>query len=288
MASVRGGVLPTPPSPKSLLRQHGLRAKKHFGQNFLAQADLATRIATLATEPIGGTVVEIGAGLGALTAPLLERARRVVAIERDRDLIPALQACFATSVAAGNLILLEEDAKQVDYARWLAGPSPRCIAGNLPYQITGPLLERVTHLRNHVARAVFLVQLEVAHRLVALPATPEYGALSVFIQSQYAVRRAFVVRRGAFYPQPKVDSAVVVLDPLTTPVSIETPTFRAVVRDAFSQRRKTLRNSWRNLLGLPSATIEQAADRAAISLEVRGEVLAPADFARMAAEVDAC
>ncbi len=272
-------------SPKTLLEHYQLRAKKHFGQNFLADAQLAGRIARLATEPPGGTVVEIGAGLGALTAPLLDRAARVVAIERDRDLVPVLEDRFADAVMEARLQIVEADAKQADYMRLLAGPEPQVMAGNLPYQITGPLLQTAVRLARHVARVVVLVQLEVAERLAADPGTGAYGALTVFVRAQYAVRRALVVRRGAFYPQPGVDSAVVVLDPLARALAEETPLFREVVHAAFAQRRKKLRNAWRALD--TRGDLEAAASRAGIDLDARGETLSPADFARMANEVDA-
>jgi 16S rRNA (adenine1518-N6/adenine1519-N6)-dimethyltransferase len=272
-----------PPSPKALLERYQLRAKKHFGQNFLTDAGLAARIAQLATESPGGTVVEIGAGLGALTQPLLDRAARVVAIERDRDLVPILEHRFGEAIAAARLEIVEADAKQANYSQLLSGPEPRVIAGNLPYQITGPLLQIAVGLARQVARVVMLVQLEVAERLIAEPGSSAYGALTVFVQAQYAVERVFVVRRGAFYPQPGVDSAVVALNPLAQAITEETPVFRQVVHAAFAQRRKKLRNAWRALDGC--GDVAEAASRAGIDLNARGETLSPAEFARMAIEV---
>ncbi|HKQ70399.1 MAG TPA: rRNA adenine dimethyltransferase family protein, partial [Polyangiaceae bacterium] len=153
-------------------RRKGLVPKKSFGQNFLVDPALSRRIAELATPSEGGTVVEIGAGLGALTAPLLERAARVVAIERDRDLCPILRTAFAEPIAEGRLVILEADAKQAAFEELLSsGPSPRVLAGNLPYQLTGPLLERATTLASALDRAVFMVQAEVAERLLAAPAS---------------------------------------------------------------------------------------------------------------------
>ncbi len=273
-------------SPKAELCRRGLRPKRSFGQNFLADTHLAARIATIATTPPGGTVAEIGAGLGALTAPLLARAARVLAVERDRDLLPALAERFAPDLADGRLTLLEADAKTVDFATLLAAtPRPRVLAGNLPYQLTGPLLERSAALAPEIDRAVFLVQLEVADRLAASPGTAAYGALGVFVSAQYTVARAFVVRRGAFYPQPGVDSALVVLTPRVPPLAAETPAFRAVVHGAFGRRRKTLRNAWSDLFAGDAAALAAAACRAGIDLGARGESLDVAAFARMAAEV---
>src|SRR5262245_58560957 len=153
----------SPSDPKALLARHGLRPKKHFGQNFLADQNLVTRIAELCTTPEGGTVLELGAGLGALTRALLARAALVIGVERDRDLVPALTADHADVIADGKLLVLEADAKQVDVAELLRDkPRPRILAGNLPYQITGPLLELAVNVRSEIDRVVFLVQLEVA------------------------------------------------------------------------------------------------------------------------------
>ena len=265
-----------------LLQRHGLRAKKHFGQNFLMDAELAARIAELATIPPGGTVAEIGAGTGALTAALLDRAGRVIAIERDRDLVPLLRAELAAAIESGALDLVETDAKSCDWTSLLAnGARPRVVAGNLPYQITGPLFRSVSLAAATLDRVVFLVQLEVAERLVAQPLTDAYGALSVFAQNSFDTQRAFVVRRGAFYPQPGVDSAVVVLTPRGADEPESEP-FRALVRAAFAQRRKTLRNAWNGVLNSDVARLERAARDAGIDLSLRGEALDVAAFARMA------
>jgi 16S rRNA (adenine1518-N6/adenine1519-N6)-dimethyltransferase len=273
-------------SPKAQLAERGLHAKKHFGQNFLTDPSLARRIAELASTPPGGTVVELGAGLGALTGPLLERAAHVVAIERDRDLIPMLEQRFARTVAEGKLQIIEADAKGIDPVELCgAHPRPHVLAGNLPYNLTGPLLTLATSVAQRLERVVYLVQLEVADRVAARPGTDAYGALSVFVQAQFAPRRALVVRRGAFYPQPNVDSAVLVLEPLPTPVTAETEAFRAVVRAAFAQRRKKLTNAWRGVLGQSAAAVCAAAERAHIDLNLRGEVLAVTDFATMAREL---
>jgi len=275
-------------SPKALLQSHGLRAKRHFGQNFLSDTRLAARIAEWATTPAGGTVVEIGAGLGALTRPLLDRAALVLAVERDRDLVAALRLELAEPVSQRRLVLVEADAKSVDWTGLFRDtPCPRVLAGNLPYQITGPLLEKTASSRPLLHRAVLMVQLEVADRLAARPGSASYGALSVFIQAQYATRRALVIRRGAFYPQPKVDSAVVLLDPLAHPIAEETAAFRNVVKAAFAQRRKKLRNAWSGLLAGSRDDLATAAQRAGIDLNARGESLTVEQFASMAREVHA-
>ncbi|HEY3595261.1 MAG TPA: rRNA adenine dimethyltransferase family protein, partial [Polyangiaceae bacterium] len=140
----------------------GLAPKKSFGQNFLVDKGVARHIAELAVVGPTATVVEIGAGLGALTEPLLERGAKVAAIERDRDLCPILRQSFAPWIERGQLTVIEADAKRVDFAEYLkAGPAPRVLVGNLPYQLTGPLLEKTTELAELIDRAVYTVQSEV-------------------------------------------------------------------------------------------------------------------------------
>lgn len=274
------------PTPKASLTRHGLTPKKHFGQNFLADPRLADKIAGLALEG-SGTALELGAGLGALTRPLLARGGHVIAVERDRDLLPVLRDDLAESVASGQLTLVEADAKSIDPGALLAGrPRPHVLCGNLPYQITGPLLELAAHHAHQLDRVVFLVQLEVADRICAQPGSKAYGALTVFLAAQYAARRAFVIKRGAFHPQPAVDSAVVVLDTLSPPRARETDAFRALVSAAFGKRRKTLRNAWQGVLGASAAELEARAARVGIDLMRRGETLNVGEFARMAQEYE--
>ncbi len=272
-------------SPKALLERYGLRPKYSFGQNFLADERLASRIAA-ACSVQGGSVVELGSGLGALRRPLLPRgAAYVRAVARDRELVPALSQELSSEIEAGRLAVLEADAKSVDFTTVLAGrPRPHVVAGNLPYQITGPLLEKAVHAAPSIERAVFLVQLEVADRLAAPPGSDAYGALSVFAQRAFVVERAFVIRRGAFYPQPNVDSAVVTLVPRGA--GPETAAFRDVVRRAFQQRRKQLKNAWSALSASRGVDVTAAAARAGIDLSARGESLSVGDFQRMAEELE--
>jgi len=268
---------------RAVLDRHGLKPKRSFGQNFLLDRHLCERIAQLVAPP-GAFVIEIGAGLGALTVPLLAQAREVLAIERDRELVPVLEAEFAESIARGRLRIVEADAKSFDYDAALdAAAAPRAVVGNLPYNLTGPLLERLIGLSSKLERAGALVQLEVADRLAATPDSEAYGALSVFAQAAFRVARPLVVRRGAFFPQPNVDSAVVVFEPHPTPLASETPMFRGLVKGAFGQRRKKLKNAWQKLAA-PEA-LAAAAERAGIGLDQRGETLSVLDFARMAKEL---
>jgi 16S rRNA (adenine1518-N6/adenine1519-N6)-dimethyltransferase len=272
-------------SVKAELERHGLRARRSLGQNFLADRGLCDKIAALVA-PAPGSVLEIGAGLGALTAPLLARGSQVVAVETDRSLTVLLREKFANELAAGQLELLEADARELDLAAVLARlPSPRTLAGNLPYHLSGLLLRRAVDLVGLCERAVFLLQLEVVDRMCAEAGAPDYGALSVFVQAVYRPRRELVVRRGAFYPQPGVDSAIVALELREPPRGPPSETFSRVVKCAFEKRRKTLRNAWRGL-ELSPPDLERLAEQAQIDLDARGETLPVAAFERMAAALE--
>ena len=270
-------------SANEAFRARGLRPKKSFGQHFLTDDRVSKKIAELATSPEGGTVVEIGAGLGALTTHLLERAALVIAIERDRDLVPILRDTFADAIQQGRLVVREADAAQVDWALEVSvGPRPHVVAGNLPYSITGRLVQQATLLAPSLDGVVFMIQKEVADRLAAPPDGDAYGALSVFAQAAFSVSRALVVKAGAFHPPPEVDSAVVHLVPLHPPRAEETPAFRDAVKRAFAARRKTLRNAWKGLYGWSKEELSEHAARAGIDLDARGETLAVEAFAAIA------
>jgi 16S rRNA (adenine1518-N6/adenine1519-N6)-dimethyltransferase len=229
-------------------------------------------------------VVEIGAGTGSLTVYLAERSRSVMAIERDRDLVPLLKR----AVACSHVQVIEGDAQSVDFGLLLGGAdpaSPRVLCGNLPYAITGPLLRHAIEGAEQVERVVFLVQKEVADRLAASPGDKSWGALTVFARAAYDVRRLLRVPPGAFYPSPEVTSALVELVPVFPRRARETDAFRALVRSAFDARRKTLRNAWAGLFR-DASTLERAAARAGVDLQARGETLDVAAFARMAHELE--
>jgi 16S rRNA (adenine1518-N6/adenine1519-N6)-dimethyltransferase len=274
--------------PRSVLRGAGLRPKKSFGQNFLVAMPVAEAIADACVRDgeVGrARVVEIGAGTGVLTRLLAERARELFAIERDRDLVPIL----AGELESGHVHVLEADAQSVDLARLLGPEStegPRVLCGNLPYAITGSLLRRAVENAATLERAVFMVQDEVAARLVAPPGGKDRGALTVFVQAAFDVRRVLRVSPGSFHPPPNVTSAVVELTALRPPRAVETPCFRALVRGAFQARRKTLRNAWAGL-AIDAAALSRAAERAGIALEARGETLDVDAFARMAVALEA-
>jgi len=264
-----------------VLREAGLRPKKSFGQNFLVAEGIARAIAAACVrdDEVGAArVLEIGAGTGALTRLLAARARTVVAVERDRDLVPLLQR----DLASDRVRIVEADAQSVDLPA-LLGPaepgSPRVLCGNLPYSITGSLMRMAVEHAAAVDRVVFMVQDEVASRLVAQPGTKDWGALTVFVRAAFEPRRLMRAPPGAFHPPPDVTSAVVELTPLRPPRAVETERFRALVKGAFEARRKTLRNAWGRVA--PAPLLAEAAAVAGVSLDARGETLDVDAFARM-------
>jgi 16S rRNA (adenine1518-N6/adenine1519-N6)-dimethyltransferase len=208
-------------------------------------------------------VVEIGPGQGVLTLPLLERVKRLEVIEIDRDLAAALP---------GDRIKVHvEDALEFDFGMFPKGVR---IVGNLPYNISTPLLFHLARYADRVRDMHFMLQLEVVERMVAKPSTPEYGRLSVMLQTRFMMQKLFRVGPGAFKPPPKVDSAVVRLVPLAAPLGCDEKVFEQVVREAFSARRKTLRNA----LSL------KAEDYVALGIDprLRPENLSPLDYVRIA------
>jgi 16S rRNA (adenine1518-N6/adenine1519-N6)-dimethyltransferase len=250
--------------------------RKRFGQNFLADAHYVDRIVAAIAPTPGETLVEIGPGLGALTGRLIERAGRVAAIEIDRDLAARLRERFAPD----RLLLVEGDALEFDFAS--LGNALR-IVGNLPYNISTPLLFHVATYVDRLRDVHVMLQKEVVDRMTAAPATPDYGRLSVMLQASFAVERLFVVPPGAFRPAPKVDSAVVRLVPLgeRAPAIADRALFARVVAAAFSQRRKTLRNA------LSSLADAEAIAAAGIDPSVRGETLGVDAFVRLAGRIAA-
>ncbi|MDX2193116.1 MAG: 16S rRNA (adenine(1518)-N(6)/adenine(1519)-N(6))-dimethyltransferase RsmA [Gemmatimonadales bacterium] len=248
--------------------------RKRFGQHFLTDPGLLRRIA----EAVGGgpddAVLEIGPGPGGLTGALAERGSRVVAIEKDRDLLRGLQGRWP------NVSLVEGDALDLDWRALL--PWPAIVCGNIPYNITTPLLEKA--LAPPVPlRVVFLVQKEVAERVAAAPGSETYGALSAGIQAQARVERLFTVKAGAFVPPPKVDSAVLRLvprpDPLVSGDAVHG--FRRLVVGLFGFRRKTLLRGMRALTGWEPTRAAAALAAAGIPAEARPEVLSPEQLAAL-------
>jgi 16S rRNA (adenine1518-N6/adenine1519-N6)-dimethyltransferase len=227
---------------RSVLAARGLAPLKQLGQNFLHDQNLAGWLAQRAAAdlPPGSQLVEIGPGLGALTAPLLQLGLRVIALERDRGLCLFLREKFQAEIAAGWLDLREGDALTLLPA---LGISPPVICGNLPYYISTPLLMECLRLPG-LARLFFLMQKEVAQRLAAGPDSKTYGSLTVQIQVGYQVALLRTLPGSVFYPPPDVASSVVQLTPLVQPLikPEEKSRFAAIVQRGFSQRRKKLSN----------------------------------------------
>ena len=210
-------------------------SRQKLGQHFLIKGSVLERIAAAVCPARAPLVVEIGPGRGALTGKLLKRADRVVAVEIDPSLVEHLQRKFADEP---RLEVINADALEIDFDRW--GPSP--VAGNLPYYAATPIVERT--VRRHASRAVFLVQKEVARRLAAASGTREYGYLSVATQLFADVRVLFEVKPAAFRPPPKVDSAVVLLDPRPeAPEPGDADGLLRFIGQCFHQKRKTIRNN---------------------------------------------
>jgi 16S rRNA (adenine1518-N6/adenine1519-N6)-dimethyltransferase len=245
-----------------------LKTRKRFGQHFLHDPGVLGRIVEAIGPARGDVVVEIGPGEGALTRPLLERLDRLTAIEIDRDLVARLSAEFPPE----RLSVLCADALEVDFSSL---PSGIRIVGNLPYNISTPLLFHLARFAGRVRDLHFLLQREVVERMVAKPSTPEYGRLSVMLQVRFAMQKLFAVAPGAFRPPPKVDSALVRMTPLAGVAIPET--FAEIVRKAFSARRKTLRNA----LPLKPGHYEELG----INPALRPENLSPGDYLRISARL---
>lgn len=248
--------------------------RRRFGQHFLSDSRLLARIADAVGATREDTVLEIGPGPGGLTAALLERAGRVVAIEKDRDLAARLRQQLPA------LQLVEGDALDADWHA-LGGPNA-LIAGNIPYNITSPLLDKAL-LPPRPRRVVFLVQKEVADRVTAPPGSDAYGALSVGVQAVATGERLFTVPAGAFTPRPKVDSAVLRLTPLAAPLVPDAliGTFRRVVVGLFGFRRKQLARGLRELTGYSPERAQAVLEQVGIQPTLRPEVLDPPSFYRL-------
>jgi len=264
------------PSPRALLEKHGLRAKKSWGQNFLGDEEILDHIARLAVEAAGDRVIELGAGLGHLTARLLARGADVIAVERDRDLAAVLR-----EELGGRIRLLEADAARLEYLP-LARGGKVAVVGNLPYHLTSPILFGLLDQADVVGRAVLLVQREVAERLAAAPGTKAWGLLSVLLQHRAQVSVERRVPAGAFLPPPKVESAVLRLafGPARAPVA-DPVRFRRLVKAGFAQRRKVLANALAAGRIAPGEELASALGRAGIDARRRGETLTVEEWAAL-------
>ncbi len=249
----------------------GHQPRKRFGQNFLQKQDVIDDILHVIGPQSDDLMVEIGPGLGALTTPLAKALRQLHVIELDRDIVKVLRGKYAND----NVVIHEGDALKFDFASLGAGLR---VVGNLPYNISTPLLFHLAAYIDSVRDIHAMLQKEVVERMVAAPGTSAYGRLSVALQYRFDMEKVLDVGPDSFYPQPKVDSAVIRMLPCATrePAAQDEALFARIVTTAFSQRRKTLRNTLRNVL--------EVADYEALGIDpgVRAETLAVSDFVRIA------
>jgi len=255
------------------------KAKKRFGQNFLVDERIIDDIvAAIRPEP-DDNMVEIGPGLGALTRPLLKRLNHLHVVEIDRDIIARLEHDYPQNDPQRRLIVHAGDALEFDFA---ALPAPLRIVGNLPYNISSPLLFHFAAYAERIKDMHFMLQNEVVERMVAEPSTPEYGRLSVMLQYRFDMEKLLDVPPQSFRPAPKVDSAIVRMIPLpAAEIRVRNEKlFAGIVGAAFGQRRKTLRNTLRGYLG------EEDFARLGIDPRLRAENLSVAAFASVANHLD--
>ena len=247
------------------------RPRKRFGQHFLTDRHYLARIVAAIDPRPGDAMVEIGPGTGLLTAGLAPRLERLHVVEIDRDLAAALRGAFPPD----KVIVHEADALQFDFR---ALPERLRVVGNLPYNVSTPILFRVAEITERVRDCVFMLQKEVVERMLAAPGTPEYGRLSVMLQYRFSMALVLKVPPGAFTPPPKVDSAVVRMQPLPRDRAraSDEELFAKIVTAAFSQRRKTLRNA------VKAWVTAEAFAAAGIDAQRRGETLSVAEFVALA------
>jgi len=268
---------------KDALAMRGLSPRKRFGQNFLVREDLADRIVEHCHLRDDEVAVEIGPGAGALTERIARRVRRLVAIEKDFGLAELLREDLA---AIANLEIVTADFLEFDLAALAArsGVEQLVVVGNIPYNITTPILERLFEQRAVVRSAVLLVQKEYAERLSAAAGTPEYGALTLFARYHALMEPLLHVRASAFWPRPEVDSLLVRFFLRAKPpveVASESLLFR-IIRGAFQMRRKQLANTLEASLDLDREGVARLCRAAGIDGRRRGETLTLDEFARLA------
>ncbi len=247
---------------------HNLKPKKHLGQHFLTDQGIALRITELLRAESSDQVVEIGPGKGVLSQYLMEQFENLRLIEVDPEAITYLTATFDPS----KFELVHQDILKWDWAQ--GTPPDSHFIGNLPYNISSPIFFKLLEHQPQVKEAVFMIQKEVAQRICEGPGSKTYGILSVLLGAYFELEYAFTVGPGAFHPPPKVQSAVIRLTRRDNPPEVEFPQLKRVVKQAFSQRRKTLRNA---LKGLSFKDFEEKA----FWMTKRAEQLGVADFVKL-------
>jgi 16S rRNA (adenine1518-N6/adenine1519-N6)-dimethyltransferase len=271
----------TPGRVRALLAAHDLRPSKALGQHYLADPNTARKVARLGGAGPSETVLEVGPGLGSLTLALREAGARVVAVEADRRLLPALAEVLGDDPGVRVEVA---DALRVDLAA-LAPEATRMVA-NLPYSIAASLVLKVLAEAPAIAHQVIMVQREVGERLAAVPGSAAYGAPSAKLAAQASARVLAPVSRRVFVPEPHVDSVLLGVDRRAHPAAagLDPAALGRVIDAAFAQRRKTLRNALRGL-GLDAAGVEALGEAAGVDLGLRAERLDVAAFAALAQQV---
>lgn len=264
-------------NPKEFFSAIESYPNKNLGQNFIKDLRVIDRIATLAELTSDDEVLEIGPGLGALTVTLAEKAKRVVAIEKDIKLYERLSEIFE---AYPNVELIHQDALKTDYSSIYREQKLKLVA-NLPYSVSSPLLFSMLEARQYFSSMVIMLQQEVGERITASPGGKIYGSISVMLQAYYEITREFRVSPESFWPKPKVDSLVLKLVPLETPRANikDEKLFEKVVRAAFSSRRKMLGNSLQSVFS--KEAIVQALNKSDIDPKRRAETLSVEEFANL-------
>lgn len=266
-----------------LLKEHDFLIKKKYGQNFLTDHNIINKIIDGACLTKDHTVLEIGPGLGALTSGLSQRVKQVICIEIDKNLIPILE-----SHEFANVDILEGDILKVDVKSLISDKTPVSIVANLPYYISTPIITNLLILDDIVDSITIMIQKEVADRLVAQPGTKAYGSLTVFVSYHADVNHVITVPPGCFIPRPAVDSSVIHLKINKKRKPTNEDFFYKLVRQSFSQRRKTLINSLTNKsneIGLTKEQIQQGFKELGINENIRGEVLSLDDFLNLSDEL---
>ncbi len=266
---------------KSINARYGFRPKKRLGQHFLKDKGIIGEIIKKAGFGQSDQVLEIGAGLGALTLPLAGSVHLISAIEKDPSLTEMLRKRLS-SAGINNVILTNDDILKLDFNQLQQVTEKKIkVIGNLPYNISSPFLEKLVENRNLVSRAILMFQSELARRLIARPGNKQYGAMTVLIQYHAHLSPLLEVPRESFYPRPKVDSMVIELDferPHTRRIEDEA-NFKTVVKGAFAHRRKTVLNSLKQaLFSLSSEEILGALEKCDIDPHKRAEALDIDDF----------
>lgn len=276
----------TPAKTREIMSRFAISPNKSLGQNFLIDSNILDKIVGAGAVSGDDFVVEIGPGLGSLTQKLADAAGRVTVIEKDRQLLPVLKENLREY---NNITYVEGDVLKVDWSEIIpAEVKPKVIA-NLPYYITTPIIMGFFEKKIATRLLVFMVQREVAERMVASPGGKDYGSLSIAVQFYSQPEIVTIVPPTVFIPRPDVDSAVVRLVTLDRPAVevLSEETFFITVRAAFQQRRKTLRNALTNSpeLHLPKEAVEEALQAAGIDPQLRGERLGLAEFGRLSDQI---